>query len=561
MNCRLKELLVLEGLGPSASDINVMKLARFAGVPVRRLTLADIGRSLCSANGSSSGTAVSACAVACHAQVLRECGVEAVWHMLKRGVPAHLFVFGFTGDEGDDILIEALSDGALTSARKPDRGETEYAVNADSKWLCQEFSGLTFGPTNPANDVVFHKSRSDRRVQEHVRIGGNGFVVTVRHTRVFTVLTGSRQILDIDASVDPGTRALDWFSQLVPAMLFLRYAFGDRCWQPASKLACFIVDDPLLRSRYGFLRYDSLLEAMERSNFATSLAFVPWNYNRSYRRTAELFLSHPKRFSLSIHGCDHTKGEFGSVDEVLLSKKAAIARKRMERHRELTGVSFDDVMVFPQGVFSSVALKTLKTTGYLAAVNSTPFPVDRSPESLHVRDLLAPAITRYSAFPLFVRHYPNCIAEFALDLFLGKPALIVEHHDYFRNGYEKVQALAEQINRLSDAISWCGLEDIVRATCLKRQRDDGTFDVQFYHNRTPIVDGDTDDREFVPRANLPAAVDLPSMNGDSDLQFGLVPYRIGVAVRRYLCEFRDNYLSRNRAVVSGLNMLKSKLAK
>jgi hypothetical protein len=297
---------------------------------------------------------------------------------------------------------------------------------------------------------------------------------------------------------------------------------------------------------------------MERSNFATSLAFVPWNYNRSRRSTADLFLRHPKRFSMSIHGCDHTKEEFGGVDEVLLSRKAMIARKRMQRHQELTGVPFDNVMIFPQGVFSSAALKALKTTGYVAAVNSTPFPVDGSSDPLRVRDLLAPAITRYSDFPLFVRHYPNCIAEFALDLFLGKPALIVEHHDCFRNGYEKIQTFMEQMNRLSDNIMWCGLDDVVRATYLKRQRDDGTFALRYYANGASVVENGTEDG-LLTKEDLRVPVDSPMINGDSDLQLGSSSYRIAVSVRRGLCELRDNYLSRSRALVSGLNMLKSKL--
>ena len=50
-----------------------------------------------------------------------------------------------------------------------------------------------------------------------------------------------------------GVRPLDWFSRLMPPLMFLRYAFGDCCWQAGKKLACFIVDDPLLHDRHGFL--------------------------------------------------------------------------------------------------------------------------------------------------------------------------------------------------------------------------------------------------------------------------------------------------------------------
>jgi hypothetical protein len=554
------DLVVLHESAPDPSDLNLIKLALLAGIPVRGVPLAG------TADGQGSEILQlmrQAGCVAVNASTLCQClsrsSLLDVLHSMEVEPVTKLFVYGFRPRAVDSELIRDISNGAFDSVGQLEQGANPYSVSNLSRSFCQEFSGLTFGTADRGNDSVFQGSKSGGRTLDLIRINGDTLLAGVQNGASFIVLSGTREILDIDATVGAGVRPLEWFSRLAPPLMFLRHAFGDRCWQAAKKLACFIVDDPLLRSRYGFLRYDSLLEAMERSNFATSLAFVPWNYSRSRRSTADLFLRYPKRFSLSIHGCDHTKGEFRGMDEVLLSKKATIAMKRMERHRELTGVPFDNVMVFPQGVFSSVALKALKTTGYLAAVNSTPFSVDDSSDPLRVRDLLAPAITHYWGFPLFIRHYPNRIAEFALDLFLGKPALMVEHHDYFRDGYESVQTFAEQINLLSDGITWCGLEDVVRATCLKRRRDDGTFDVQFYHSRLSTVDGGTGDKQRLPRENLPALVDFPSMNGNSDLQIGSPSYRIGVLVRRHLCELRDNYLSRSRALGSGLNMLKSKL--
>lgn len=544
------ELVVPYVEKPEVSDINLMKLADFMGVPVCGVSvvLEVMRHPRC---------------VAVSARTLRECvgrlSLPSTLQNMGIGPKTDLFVYGFDPCPEDSDLVQTLSGGSFDSVIPLEAGNDQYSVSANSTSFCHEFSGLTFGRTDLSNDVIFQRSKSQGGTVDLIRVGGKPFLAGVQNGARFIVLSGARQILDVDVPVAPGVRPLEWFSRLVPPLMFLRYAFGERCWQPAQKLACFMVDDPLLRSRYGYLRYHSLLEAMERSNFATSIAFVPWNYKRSRRSTADLFLRHPKRFSLSIHGCDHTRGEFGDTDEVLLSKKAAIARKRMQRHRELTGVPFDNVMVFPQGVFSSAAMKALKTAGYLAAVNSTPFPVDASTEPLRVRDLLSPAITRYSGFPLFIRRYPKCIAEFALDLFLGKPALIVEHHDYFRNGYERVQAFAEQINRLSDAITWCGLEDIVRATSLKSRRDDGTFDAQFYDNRLSGVEDGTDGKESLIGANVQVPEVFPAVNGDSDLQLGSPSYRVGVSVRRRLCEFRDNYLSRSRAAMGGLKMLKSKL--
>src|SRR4030095_7061795 len=151
-----------------------------------------------------------------------------------------------------------------------------------------------------------------------------------------------------------------------------------------------------------------------------------------------------------------------------LLSKARVSKARMAKHQELTGVPCDNVMVFPQGVFSTAASRAVKQAGFLAAVNSTPFPVDDPPEKLRVRDLLSPAVTRIQTLPLFIRRYPTCLAEFALDLFLGKPALMVEHHAYFRDGYHKLEAFAAQLNHLSDAIYWCGLEEIARISFLWR---------------------------------------------------------------------------------------------
>jgi hypothetical protein len=552
------ELVVLYKCEPEPSDRNLINLAVFLGVPVRGISLARTG----GVQGSEVLQLIrqAGCA-AVSAGTLHQCvSRSSLLHMVQSlGLEptTNLFVYGFHQGKTDAELVWDLSGGAFRSVGQLGRGAHPYSVSNRSRAFCQEFCGLTFGTADLRNDLVFRRNRSEGKTADLIRAAGDTLLATVQNGASFSVLSGAREILDIEATVAPGVRPLDWFSRLVPAMMFLRYAFGDRCWQPGKKLACFILDDPLLRSRYGFLRYNSLLEAMERSNFATSLAFVPWNYNRSYRSTAELFLRHPKRLSLSIHGCDHTEGEFGSVDEVLLSRKAAIARRRMERHRELTGIPFDNVMVFPQGVFSSLALKALKTTGYLAAVNSTPFSVDDSSDPLRVRDLLAPAITRYWGLPLFVRHYPDHVVDFALNLYLGKPALIVAHHDYFRNGYTSIQTFAEQLNCLSDGITWCRLEEIVRATCLKKQREDRTFDVQFYDNS--ILGVGTDDKESLPTENLRVPVASRSINGDSDLQLGSPAYRIGVSVRRRLCEFRDNYLSRSHAALAGLNVLKSQL--
>src|SRR5712691_1069749 len=63
--------------------------------------------------------------------------------------------------------------------------------------------------------------------------------------------------------------------------------------------------------------------------------------------------------------------------------------------------------------------------------------------SVALADVLAPAITRYNTFPLFPRRKcTDRLVNFAADIFLGKPCLLVAHHTDFADGG---QALVELI--------------------------------------------------------------------------------------------------------------------
>jgi hypothetical protein len=129
----------------------------------------------------------------------------------------------------------------------------------------------------------------------------------------------------------------------------------------------------------------------------------------------------------------------------------------MEQHKRLTGLSYDPVIVFPQGRFSSVAMQALKDQGYFAAFNSTLRATDG--EELPVIEYQRPATKIYHDFPLFLRRYPKDKSHFIQDIALGRPIIIVEHHGAFRNGYKTITDLVDWINGLGN-IKWCSLLDI-----------------------------------------------------------------------------------------------------
>ena len=61
-----------------------------------------------------------------------------------------------------------------------------------------------------------------------------------------------------------------------------------------------IIDDPFLKASYGFLDFCKLLDLMDKHNFHTTIAFIPWNYRRTNKKTAKLFLDRPDRFSCAF---------------------------------------------------------------------------------------------------------------------------------------------------------------------------------------------------------------------------------------------------------------------
>jgi hypothetical protein len=395
------------------------------------------------------------------------------------------------------------------------------------------------------------------------------------------MLLAGRQVADLDAAVPNDASILEFFPDLAPLMMFLFSASRNGLWHNDAPNACFIIDDPLLKERYGFLEYPKLLEVMEAKGFCTSIAFIPWNYRRSNRSVTELFASYPHRYSLCVHGCDHTAGEFGGTDRPLLRAKAQKALDRMMAHRQLSRLPFDEVMVFPQGVFSTTAIEALKSCGYLAAVNSTVHPID-SGEALTLRELLEVAVTRFSNFPVFIRRYPKKLAELAFDLFLGKPVLVVEHHGYFRCGYDALTEIVEKLNGFDERLEWTTLANTCSQACLRRTAENGNIHVWFFTDRFRLQNNTGKPQCYVLcRRRLPEApllgVTINGLHADYveeenflrmhlsldvgqlaevGIQYSKIDpvaltlerdrvRNVKVFVRRYLSECRDNYVDRN----------------
>jgi hypothetical protein len=569
-------------------DARVAALTRFFGIECRVIPLAGDGRQSedLQSNQPSACLMVSATSLAA---ILQD-------ETIAEGRAARLFeqaefvlVYGITAGHNETSAVKTITGGVITSIRRFTESNHSYEVNTRRREITGEFTGLKFGPIKNQTDCGLVTDNADQRLSELVTIAGLPFFASIQRNQSELYLVASGDVADLQATTDTSLYARDNFSRIMPVLMFLRHVFGDQTWHNTSRLANFIIDDPLLRKTYGFLNYRQLLAEMDRTRFTSTIAFIPWNYKRTNHAIARLVRDRADRFSVCVHGCDHTGGEFSSTDVADLNRRVGLAIERMRAHEQRTGVPSDDVMVFPQGRFSSVSLSVLKKHNYLAAVNSTVKPLDLGDaHGITLRELLQPAVSRFAGFPLFMRRYPREPADFAFDLFLGKPALVVEHHGYFKDGYGKVRDFMGQLNGLTPALEWMGLGELLTQTYMQRRVAAGIVECKIFVNHQVIKNSDSTTTHFVilkqeedtasieeitvdgrshpyvfENGYIRLSVDIPGLstarikisyarplpnsnNGHRQSVMG----EFKVYLRRHLSEARDNYLAKHPKVLA-----------
>jgi hypothetical protein len=502
-----------------------------------------------------------------------------------------LFLYGFAPGKSLAYIARRLSDGAIEDVRELTGTKLSYQVSSFEPGITREFSGLSFGCARNDIDSGFVCTANSSSTVPLVTIDDMPFWVVVEKNLCKTFLLACSAVAFIQEQVN-GIDASTYFSRLLPAAMFLRAAFKGLCWHGKHRFANFIIDDPPLKHSYGYLNYQNLLTQMDSCEFASTIAFIPWNYRRTNNRVVQLFRERMDRLSLCVHGCDHTTAEFSSTDLTALNSKVQLASARMNSLERWNGLSYSKTMVFPQGRFSTGALTALKANNYLAAVNSSPSPAYSSAYGpLTVADFLAPAVTRHGGFPVFVRRYPAGLEQFAFDLFFGKPLFAVEHHSYLKDGGTRLAEFVARINSFS-GLQWAGLHDIMKKNYLEREISNEVTACRLYTKHNIVENHAECDRTFI--VTKCEAGDVPIqhvlVNGQAtrftvidnviefstripafsstvievvyrnplphaDLEQGFVT-RSHVWARRMLSEFRDNVLYRSNLLLVGAQALR-----
>ncbi len=298
------------------------------------------------------------------------------------------------------------------------------------------------------------------------------------------------------------------FSQwAAPDFMYLRAAAGDKAWHFAGQYANLTVDDPWLIEPYGHLSYAGLLAEMEKHNFHTTVAFIPWNFDRSRPDAVSIIRAHPERFSVSLHGDDHNPAEFAlspATKELSEKKRQEDAFKvrqalgRMNEFSQLTGISYDRVWIFPHAIGPEPVFGLLKQNGFLATVNA-----ERVPEGS-----AAPAdpLFRFRNVTLSYANFPSIqrfaadeslpASFFAIQSFLGNPILLYVHQDFFASGIGAFDPYADEINQLNPHTIWTSLGEISRHAYLMKRRDDGQYDVRAYSSDILLLNPDLQTHTF-----------------------------------------------------------------
>jgi hypothetical protein len=506
-------------------------------------------------------------------------------------------VYGFRPTTECQELLRFLTGDPQAGVRDLRGRQTLVSVTGDFPGMCGPMSRMSLQVHATEGCSVCDVAHRGQGFQPIVTADGGVTFFTARCEGVPYYLSTFPRIVDLSLPSVGYFDVRKWFFHSVPLAMYLKWAFGDVCWRSAERSACLIVDDPPLKARYGFMDFRETVAAMQTGGFTTSIGFIPWNWRRTDPGTVNLIRSHSDKLSVAVHGCDHVAGEFAPQSTALLNAKAKCANQRMDSLARRMSLDYDRVMIFPQGAFSPEAGHVLKLNGFTGAVNTRVAPSDETENQTTVRDLWDIAIMKYGMFPIFTRRYLwQGIENFAFDVMLGKPCFIAAHHDIFKDRGRELTGFVETLRSRAWNMRWRPLGEAVGHSFKVRRLAEGVTAIRMYapdlvlenqgsEPQLAVFDKQEDSPDCVRGVTAnQVLVDFAANGGYLHFEVMLPPmqalrvrvayrntltscsskepfsYHMKARARRHLSEFRDNYLSKNSALLESANRLRRVLS-
>jgi len=567
--------------GSSAEQDQLQTAANFYGLNLKVMAAGsaedDLAIRRAVEQDETVGVAIAANALAA---VKRDALLQSLLRKGRSSAP--VLILGVAPGE-DPILLRTWSAGAASGCSRLEKPHAPQYVFGRVDGFTGQLSKLEI--PLPSNDV-FYFGLDESNAAQHI--------ASVRHDNqlspVFIETSVQSWNVFVACATSPaeglkdGEGVVDAFLKNAPAMMFVKYCAGEQGWHAIHEYANLTIDDPWLRQPYGYVDYKGLLEEMERHGFHTTIAFIPWNYDRSEPGVVSLIRSHPDRFSITVHGDNHDHKEFTEYRSKPLAYQIADLKQslaRMEKFRTLTGIPYDKVMIFPHSIAPEATLGALKTYNYLATVNSMNVPQDAA-RPVDPSFVLRPVTLSFAGFPSIIRYSvaaPIPKLLIAINEFLGNPLLFYGHTEDFARGIAAFDGTADEVNELEPDTQWRGLGDIVKHLYVVRRRDDSDYDVlafsssicldnasgrdSIFHVRKQEFGGQTIHSLLVDGRNIPYQLQddflnfgIPVPKGDTrcaavqyqnDLDLASISTSkdsVVVYFLRIASDFRDNYLSK-----------------
>jgi len=432
-------------------------------------------------------------AVVVTADALPEVDQKKLLAAMRRGdgqIP--LLIVGINERTSSELLRQ-WSSGSITGCQisKVQEG-SDWFIFAKGSEVTRELGGSRL-PSSKADVPYLSLNGGSAKWLIEAQSGGTGLPVFAQAAVGGQQVFFATQIQSPEIPVTPDPyRQQAIFASLASPMLFLHYAAGDHAWHSPGAYANFTIDDLWLREPYGHVNYEELLQQAQLHNFHVTIAFIPWNFDRSQAKVVSLFREHPDRLSICIHGNNHIHQEFGPLDTHPLDKqtedmKQALAR--MAKFSDLTGIPHDDVMVFPHSIAPEATFSQMKRYNFLATANSLNVPSDATTQR-GADFALRTATLQFGDFPSLRRYSAETDIpepQLAIDAFLGNPMLFYGHESFFAEGIDAFNKTSDTVNRLQPATQWRGLGEIARHLYIERLRDDGDFDIRAYSGTIQVT--------------------------------------------------------------------------
>lgn len=429
---------------------------------------------------------------------------------LKQFKSLPILVVDLTEESNSNHIPRALSGNGMSLGELPKTKNSEcFYEMVGSSGISKELEGLSFPCDKRTNEKAYYfNKQADIDFENIIEVSIPE--ITERYPIFFKAIRNNREMFfltKVPITKNENKELIESFSSnfigFAPLAMFIRHVSGEYSWHADAYYANFTIDDPWLREPYGSLSYHGLLKEMEKTTFHTTIAFVPWNFDRSDSSVVSLIKNNPHRFSISVHGNNHDHEEFEDKRPIETHEKnIRQGLARMDEFKKMTGLEYDKVMVFPHQIAALEVIGLLRKYSFACTANLQ--YRRHNVESKKPAHLWGGFVAEEEGIPSLKRELPYTPKEYlAILLFLQTPILLHTHQEFFGNGISEFSKVADTINELRPDIQWVGLGSLCENLYLKKLEDDGRYRVLLFANKTIVRNTKHENRMFILEKSLP----------------------------------------------------------